>query len=77
VVIFFRWCEAADDPIEQIGIGSIEQGFEPVELVRVKPREVSLRERAENKVAFLRAPVPAPEQEPLVADIGPLTLHPI
>jgi hypothetical protein len=31
VGVFFRWCKAADDPVEQIGIDAVEQSFESVE----------------------------------------------
>jgi hypothetical protein len=69
VIMFWRRRAAAENPIEQIGVGTIEQRFEPVELGPVQAVEGLLRERAEDEVTLLRPAMPAPEQQPPAADI--------
>ena len=44
VIMFWRRRDAAENPIEQIGVGAIEQCFEPVELGMVQALERRLRE---------------------------------
>ena len=60
VVVFLRWREAADDPVEWTGIGTIEQSFDPVEPRAVKPGEMGLGKVAENESALLRSAMPTP-----------------
>ena len=69
VVVFRGRRDPGNDPIEQIGIVAIEQSFESVELGAVEVRERPLGERTENEVAFLRAAMPASEQQPPAPDI--------
>src|SRR5215470_16989545 len=70
VIMFWRWRAAAENPIEQIGVGAIEQRFETVELGAVEVRERSLGERAKNEVTFLRSAMPASEQQPPTANVA-------
>ena len=69
VIMFWRRRAAAENPIEQIEVGAIEQRFESVELSAVEGRERSLGERAKNEVAFLRPAMPASEQQPPTANV--------
>jgi len=70
VIMFWRRRAAAENPIEQIGVGAIEQRFESVELGAIEVRERSLGERAKNEVAFLRSAMPASEQQPPTANVA-------
>src|SRR5205807_1861984 len=58
---------AADDPIEQVDVAAIEQGFEPIQLIVVKLMKGTIGERADNEVDLLGAAVPRAEQEPPAA----------
>ncbi|HUN95878.1 MAG TPA: hypothetical protein VMU69_06520 [Bradyrhizobium sp.] len=69
VVVRCGWVKATNDPIEQVGIGTLKQSFEAVELLAVEIREMDLDEAAKNKVALLCPPMPAPEEKPLAAHI--------
>jgi hypothetical protein len=69
MIMFRRWITDTEYPVEQIGVGAIEQRLESPELVAVQRLEGVLGERAENEVAFLRPAMPAPKQEALAADI--------
>ena len=69
MVVFRRWIADAEDPVKQVGVGAIEQRLKSPELTAVQSLEGALSERAENEVAFLRPPMPAPKQEAPAADI--------
>jgi hypothetical protein len=69
VVMFWRRITDAEYPVEQIGVRAIEQRLESPELITVQGLEGVLGERAENEVAFLGPPMPAPKQEAPAADI--------
>jgi hypothetical protein len=69
VIVLWRRPAAAQDPVEQIGVGAIEQSLEAVELVTVEAREGRFGERAEDEVVFLRPTMPAAEQQAPAADI--------
>ena len=64
MVVFFRRRETGDDPVEQIGIGAIEQSFEPVDLRVVEAGEITLGKSAEDEITLLCSAMPAPEQQP-------------
>jgi len=49
MIVLWRRPAAAQDPVEQIGVGAIEQSLEPVELVTVEAREGRFGERAEDE----------------------------
>ena len=68
VVVCRRRSSAAGDPIEQIGVGAIEKGFELIELHGAKPVDAAIRKRAEDQVDLLSAAVPAAKQKALSAD---------
>src|SRR5262245_36413266 len=72
VVVCRRGPAAPGDPVEQVGVGAVEQGFESVQLGAVQVIKRRLGERAEQKVDLLRAAVPAAEQKPPTADLGML-----
>jgi hypothetical protein len=69
VVVLWRRESATDDPVEQIGVGAVEQGFEAVELRTVEAREISLSKSAEYEIALLRSTMPAPEQDSPAANL--------
>jgi hypothetical protein len=75
VVVLWRRRAALDDPVKQIGVGTIEQGFETRQLSAVQVGEVGLGKSAENEIAFLRAAMPAPEQQPPAAEIQTMILR--
>jgi hypothetical protein len=75
VVVLWRRRAALDDPVKQIGVGTIEQSFETRQLRAVQVGEVGLGKSAENEIAFLRAAMPAPEQHPPAADIQAMSLR--
>ena len=62
MIVFRRRITDAEDPVEQIGIGAIEQRLEAPELTAVQSLDGTLSKRAENEVAFLRPAMPAPKQ---------------
>jgi hypothetical protein len=62
VVVFGRDGGTAGDPIENVGIGTVEQGLEAIELRVVKLRQVLIGEASEDKVALARAAMPGSEQ---------------
>jgi len=70
VVVLFGCSEAANDPVEQVGIGTLEQSLETVELCAVEVCDMGDATTAENDVALLRPAVPAPEQQPPASDIS-------
>jgi hypothetical protein len=49
---------AAGDPVEQLDVVAVEQGFEPIKLGAVETREEVVRERAKKKVDLLSAAAP-------------------
>jgi len=70
VVVLWGCSEAANDPVEQVGIGTLEQSLETIELCAVEVCDMGLDKSAENEVALLRPAVPAPEQEPPASDVS-------
>ena len=70
VVIMFRRRRDADhDPVEQVGISTIEQSFEPLDLRDVEVSQMGLGKSAKYEIALLRSAIPAPEQQPPAADV--------
>ena len=59
---------AAGDPIEDVGIGAVEERLVAIELRLVKPGEMSIGETTEDQVALARAAMPGTEQQPLAAN---------
>ena len=53
-----RWRDAENDPVEEIGIGTVEERFVPVQLGSIEPREGEFGERAEYEIALLCPAVP-------------------
>ena len=70
MVVRGRRDRAAGDPIEDVGVGAVEQRLEKVELRVVKPCKVNIGKAAEDKIALPRSPVPGAEQKPLAANVG-------
>ena len=70
MVVFGGRRGAAGDPIEDVGVGAVEQRLVMVELRLVKPGEMSVGEAAEDQVALPRAAMPGTEQQPLAANLG-------
>ena len=60
--------DAAADPIEDVGVGAVEQRLVIVELRLVKSGEISIGEAAEDQVALPRPAMPGTEQQPLAAN---------
>jgi len=69
VIMFCRRRAVAQDPVEQICVGAIEQRFEPIELRIVQVPEGLFGERAEDEIAFLRSPMPAAKQDSLASKV--------
>jgi hypothetical protein len=69
VVVLRRRRGPTGDPVEDVGVGAVEQCFVAIELRLVKPRQMRLGKAAEDQVAFTRPAVPGTEQQPLAADL--------
>src|SRR3954454_9638414 len=69
MIMLWRRRADAEDPVEQIGVGAIEQRFESVELRSVQALEWPLDKRAEDEITLLCPAVPALEPQPPAADI--------
>jgi hypothetical protein len=69
VIIFFRGRATANDPVEQIGVGAIEQRFEAVELRAVEAYETGVGESAEDEINLKRPAMPGPKQETPAANV--------
>lgn len=70
VVVLGRRAGAAGDPIEDVGIGAVEEGLVAVELSLVEHREMRVGEAAKDQIALAGAAVPGAEQQPLAANVG-------
>ena len=68
VVVFGGRRGAAGHPIEDVGVGAVEQRLVAVELGSIKSGEMSIGETAEDQVALARPAVPGAEQQPLAAN---------
>src|ERR1700693_5742785 len=76
IVIVLLWRRAAaSDPVEQVDVGAVEQGFEPIKLGAVKAREKIVRERAQKKVDLLSAAVPGAKQDSPPSSVRMSTAH--
>jgi hypothetical protein len=69
VVVLGGRLGVAGNPVEDVGVGAVEQGLVPVELRVVKSGKVLIGEAAEDQVAFPRAAAPGTEQQPLAANL--------
>jgi hypothetical protein len=70
VVVFGCRRDTAGDPVENVGIGAVEQRLVAVELHFVKAGHMRIRKSAEDQVALARAAVPGAERQPLAANLG-------
>jgi hypothetical protein len=71
VIIKFRGRGgAAGNPIEDVGVGAVEQGLVAVELIFREPGEMGIGKAAEYQVALARATVPGAERQALAANLG-------
>ncbi len=70
MVVFGWWDGAAGDPIEDVGVGAVEQRLEKVELRLVESGEIGIGKAAEDKIALPRPAMPGTEQQPLAANVG-------
>ena len=61
VVVLRGQLGSARDPVENVGIGTVEQCLVAVELRLVKPRQMRIGKSAEDQVALLRPAVPGTE----------------
>lgn len=68
MVVFGGRGGAAGGPVEDVGVGAVEQRLVSVELHLVKPGEMRIGETAEDQVALARPAVPGAEQQPLAAN---------
>jgi hypothetical protein len=68
VVVFGRRRGAAGDPIEDVGVGAVEQRLVAIELRLVKPGEMRVGEAAEDQVALARPAMPGTEQKSFAAN---------
>jgi len=76
VVVLRRRRSCAEDPVEQIRIGTFEQGFEAVKLTVVEACEGRFCKRAENEVALPGPTIPTAKQEPPAAYVRMIALSP-
>ena len=58
MVVLWRRLGLARDPIEDVGVGAVEQCLVAIELAIVKPRQMRISKSAEDQVALLRPAVP-------------------
>ena len=69
MVVLRRWPSPARDPIENVGVGAVEQCLVAIELAVIEPGEVGIGKTAKDQVAFSCPAVPGTEQQPLAADL--------
>jgi hypothetical protein len=69
VVMLRRRRNPAGDPVENVGVGAVEQGLVVVELTVVKHGQMRIGKAAEDQVALPRPAVPGTEQQPLAANL--------
>jgi hypothetical protein len=60
---------AAGDPVEDVGVGAVEQRLVTVELVLVEFREMEIGKAPEDEIALPCPATPGTEQKPLAANI--------
>lgn len=65
---------AAQDPLEEIRIGTIEQCFVAIELARIEACQAAVGKRPEEQVALLSSAVPAPEEQAVAMNTRWVTL---
>jgi len=70
VVVFGRRNSAVRDPVENIGVRTIEQRLVTIELRFVKAGQMLIGETAEDQIALARAAMPGTKQQPLAANLG-------
>lgn len=70
VILFGRRSGATGNPIEDVGVGAIEQGLVAVKLRLFKPCQIHVGKAAEDQVALPRPTVPGTEQQSLAANFG-------
>ena len=70
MIVFGGRGGAARDPVENIGVGAVEQRLVAIELRLLKACEVRIGKAAEDQVALPRAAVPGSEQQALAANFG-------
>lgn len=70
VVVLFRRLMAAEDPLEKIRVGAVEQRLEAIELSFIEVFQARIGERPEQQITFLGPPMPASEKESPAADVG-------
>ena len=70
VVVFGRRGRSAGDPIEDVGVGAIEQGLKAVELTLIKSGQVRIGKAAENQIALARSAMPGSKQKALAANLA-------
>ena len=70
VVVFGGRAGAAGNPIEDVGVGTLEESLVAIELAFVEAGEMRVGETAEDQIALARAAVPGTEQQPLASDLG-------
>ena len=70
MVVLMGWRGAAGHPVEDVGVGAIEQGLVTLELVVVEPGQIGIGKTAEDQVGFAHAAVPGSEQQPFAAYLG-------
>jgi hypothetical protein len=70
VFVLSRGWRTAKDPFAKIGVGTIEQRFEALELGVVETREAGIGERSEEEIALQGSAMPTSEQEPPATNVG-------
>jgi len=57
-----RRCGPAGDPVEDVGVGAVEQYLVAVELIVVKPGQMRICKAAEDQIALPRPTMPGTKQ---------------
>lgn len=70
MVVFGGWWGAAADPVEDVGVGAVEERLVAIELRLVKPGQMRVGKATEDQVALPCAAVPGTERQPLAANLG-------
>src|SRR5271168_3300891 len=63
MVMITRRGAGTQDPVKQIRVRTVEQGFELIDLTFVQLPKAGVGKRSQQKVAFLCSTVPAPEED--------------
>jgi len=70
MVVFGGRGGAAGNPVEDVGVGAVEERLVAIELCLVKPGKMRVGKAPEDQVALPRPAVPGTERQPLSPNLG-------